>query len=264
MADVSANLKDWSTTVASNSPNDNTTIGAGLADNLQQLQATVRQDLANAPTDVASAATTDLGAVASNYVRITGTTTITAFGTVSSGIWKFVRFAGALTLTHNATSLILLTGANRTTVAGDCGIYVSEGSGNWRELAYTHVQGTTATTFTFNGTGGGSTGSLTLTHQKIGQFATLNIPAALATTGTSSTSLASNTAIPAAFRPSTAQYGSGGAIKDNNAATTDTAAWIIGTDGIITLRRNHSGTAWTNSAASSGLSDPITIVYFVG
>lgn len=35
--------------------------------------------------DVASATTTDLGAVASDNVRITGTTTITSFGTVGGG-----------------------------------------------------------------------------------------------------------------------------------------------------------------------------------
>lgn len=136
MADVAGDLKTWSATAASNTPTTATTVGTGLAPNLQEIQKVVRQDLANAPTDTASGSTTDLGAVASNYVRITGTTTITSFGTVSSGIWKYVRFAAALTLTNNATSLILLGGENRTTAAGDVGIYVSEGSGNWRELAY--------------------------------------------------------------------------------------------------------------------------------
>jgi hypothetical protein len=51
-------------------------------------------------------------------------------------MYKFVVFSGALTLTHHATSLILLSGANRTTVAGDSGLYLSLGSGNWRELVY--------------------------------------------------------------------------------------------------------------------------------
>ena len=136
MADVASDLKTWSTTAASNSPAGGAAVGTGLDDNLRELQKVVRQDLANAPTDVASAASTDLGAVASNYVRITGTTTITSFGTVSSGIWKYVRFAAALTLTHNATSLILPGGANITTATGDCALAVSEGSGNWRVLLF--------------------------------------------------------------------------------------------------------------------------------
>lgn len=54
-------------------------------------------------------------------------------------MWKVVKWEGALTLTHNATSLILLGAANRTTVNGDVGIYVSEGSGNWREVAYSRA-----------------------------------------------------------------------------------------------------------------------------
>jgi hypothetical protein len=84
---------------------------------------------------VASASTCDLGAAGSLFVAITGTTAITSFGTQTNKL-RFVRFAGALTLTYNATSLILLGGASRTTAAGDVGIYVSDGSGNWRERAY--------------------------------------------------------------------------------------------------------------------------------
>lgn len=148
MADVSSTLQAWSVTANNNNPSGATNISTGLDDNLRELQAVVRGYLANAATDVASASTTDLGAVASNYIRITGTTTITALGTVSAGIWKFVRFAGALTFTHNATSLILPGGANITTVAGDCALMVSEGSGNWRCLQYTRVSDPVGTAWT--------------------------------------------------------------------------------------------------------------------
>jgi hypothetical protein len=136
MADVSANLKDWSTTAASNAPTDSTSIGAGLADNFQEVQKVVRQDLAHKGADIASAGTTDLGAVAGLMHDITGTTTITSFGTVSAGIWKLVKFEGALTLTHNATSLILPNAANITTADGDTALAFSEGSGNWRIHSY--------------------------------------------------------------------------------------------------------------------------------
>ncbi|MGA7675145.1 MAG: DUF2793 domain-containing protein [Rhizomicrobium sp.] len=84
---------------------------------------------------IASAATCDLGAAGSLFVAVTGTTTVTGFGTSANRL-RFVRFAGALTLTHNATSLILLGGASRTTAAGDLGIFASDASGNWRERAY--------------------------------------------------------------------------------------------------------------------------------
>ena len=86
---------------------------------------------------IASAATTDLAAATGDYVTISGTTTITALGTVSAGVEITLRFSGALTFTHNSTSLILPGGGNITTASGDCAIMRSEGSGNWRCVGYT-------------------------------------------------------------------------------------------------------------------------------
>ncbi|MFA7308355.1 MAG: hypothetical protein WC026_16985 [Hyphomicrobium sp.] len=90
---------------------------------------------------VASATTADIGAAASNFVSITGTTTITGLGTIAAGAMRWVKFGGALTLTHNGTSLILPGGANITTAAGDTAVFVSEGSGNWRCLGYQRANG---------------------------------------------------------------------------------------------------------------------------
>lgn len=73
------------------------------------------------PVTLASAATTDIGAQNALAVEITGTTTITSFGTSYNGP-RFLRFTGALTLTHNSTSLNLPGAANITTVAGDTAI----------------------------------------------------------------------------------------------------------------------------------------------
>lgn len=92
-------------------------------------------------SDVASATTIDLGAIAGNYANITGTTTITGLGTATAGIRRIVQFSGALTLTHNGTSLILPTGANITTAAGDVAIFISLGSGNWRCVSYMRASG---------------------------------------------------------------------------------------------------------------------------
>jgi hypothetical protein len=86
---------------------------------------------ATAEVDIASAATTEIGATASQNIRITGTTTITAFGAAPNGVTRQLRFAAALTLTHNATSLILPGGANISTAAGDTATAISLGSGNW-------------------------------------------------------------------------------------------------------------------------------------
>jgi len=99
--------------------------------------ATAAHDLLTAPwVDLASAGTTDIGVANSKNVRITGTTTITALGTALSGVTRHLRFAAALTLTHNATSLILPGSANITTAAGDTAIAISLGSGNWVVVNY--------------------------------------------------------------------------------------------------------------------------------
>jgi len=87
---------------------------------------------------LASASTTDLGSTGVNVVQITGTTTITSFGSsasTSNPIY-FIRFASALTLTHNATNLIIPGAANITTAANDNAIVKYEGSGHWRLLLY--------------------------------------------------------------------------------------------------------------------------------
>jgi hypothetical protein len=88
----------------------------------------------------ASAATCDIGSVTEYRVNVTGTTTITSFGSVANSR-KLVRFTAALTLTHNATSLILPGGANITTAAGDVAEFASDGSGNWRCTSYEKASG---------------------------------------------------------------------------------------------------------------------------
>lgn len=93
-------------------------------------------NLSTKGTNIASAATTDIGAATGRFVHITGTTSITSFGTKTAGVERELVFDGALTLTHNATSLILPGAANITTAAGDTSIFVSEGSGNWRCVLY--------------------------------------------------------------------------------------------------------------------------------
>lgn len=91
-------------------------------------------------SDVASAATCNIGAALTQRVRITGTTTITSFGSTINKM-RFVRFAGVLTLTHNGTTLILPGGANIVTAADDTCIAVSDSSGNWRVIQYTRATG---------------------------------------------------------------------------------------------------------------------------
>jgi hypothetical protein len=134
-------ITDISTTAASNSPTGTEAVGTGLDEYLRAIQTVYRLDLASKGADIASASTADLGAIGGLMHDITGTTAITGFGTVAAGIWKIIKFEGALTLTHNATSLILPGGANITTADGDIAVMISEGSGNWRCVSYTKASG---------------------------------------------------------------------------------------------------------------------------
>jgi hypothetical protein len=140
-ADVDDTLPEWSTTESSNKPSGGTSVGTNLDDNIRMLQKVVRGWLASKGADIASASTTDLGAVEGLAHDITGSTAITSFGTIGAGILKVLTFEGALTLTHNATSLILPGGANITTASGDTAVVISEGSGNWRCVSYQKASG---------------------------------------------------------------------------------------------------------------------------
>jgi hypothetical protein len=102
-------------------------------------------------SDIASGTTTSIGAATGNFVHITGTTTITGFGTGASGAIRILRFADALTLTHNATSLILPSGANITTATNDVAVFVNDnGASNWRCVSYIRANGTALVTSSLN------------------------------------------------------------------------------------------------------------------
>jgi hypothetical protein len=141
LADVAATLAGWSSTTASNSPAGSASIGTGLDDNLREIQGVITRGLSHKGADIASVAgTTDIGAVEGLMHDITGALAITGLGTVRAGILKVLKFEGAATLTHNASSLILPGAANITTADGDVGLFISEGSGNWRCLNYWPAQ----------------------------------------------------------------------------------------------------------------------------
>jgi hypothetical protein len=91
---------------------------------------------------LAGGGTTDLGSLYQAALTISGTATITSFGsTAPVGVVKFLTFSGASVLTHSATALILPTLANITTAAGDTCIIQCISSGNWRVLSYQLASG---------------------------------------------------------------------------------------------------------------------------
>lgn len=140
-------IQDASTTAASNSTISSVSIAEGslaglLNDALRALSAQLKRAVANKGSNIASASSTAICATGTSiYAHITGTTTITSFGTAAAGCWRLVVFDGALTLTYNASSMILPGGVDITTAAGDAALAVSDGSGNWQVLVYQTAAG---------------------------------------------------------------------------------------------------------------------------
>ncbi len=85
--------------------------------------------------DIASATTTDLASSGGDYNHITGTTTITSFGTKDAGYEKTLVFDNVLILTNSA-NIILPGNVNITTGINDTAIFRSEGAGVWRCITY--------------------------------------------------------------------------------------------------------------------------------
>lgn len=90
-------------------------------------------------TAIASGTTVDLDAATGNSLHVTGTTPITGI-TLAQGQQRIVTFDGVLTFTHGA-SLILPTGDNITTAAGDVAVLVGEASGVVRCVSYARANG---------------------------------------------------------------------------------------------------------------------------
>lgn len=136
---VPSSISDLSQTANSNSPagSESPNTADDYLRTLSAFIATLRDGKGfTDPTTLASGATTDIGAENAMFVQITGTTTITSFGTNYNGP-RFLRFTGALTLTHNATTLNLPGGANITTAAGDTCIAIPNSTPNgWNVVQY--------------------------------------------------------------------------------------------------------------------------------
>jgi len=77
-----------------------------------------------------------------NYFDVTGTTAITSINT-TGGVGTLIKlhFDGALTLTHHATDLILPSGANITTAAGDEAEFIEYAAGDYRCTNYSKASG---------------------------------------------------------------------------------------------------------------------------
>jgi hypothetical protein len=112
---------------------------------------------------LASAATVDLWSTPGSVVEITGAATITALcaSDAAPGTLKVAYFTGALTLTHNSSSLILPNnGANITTAAGDTALVMAISNVNVLVVQYVRANGRTVSTYGVSGPSSATSGDL--------------------------------------------------------------------------------------------------------
>lgn len=185
--------------------------------------------------NIASATTTDIAAASGDFADITGTTTIAGLGTADAGVEKTVRFTGILTLTHNATSLILYSGTNITTYNGLVMRFRSIGSGSWVEVSQTPAFGTYAPVLAFNSASVG----ITYTTQtgrwvRNGKTVTVEIYLVLSSKGSSG----GGAAISIPFTKETGQVGtaSAGLLANFSGLTAGLAGYINSGGTAILLR----------------------------
>jgi hypothetical protein len=113
-------------------------------------------------TDIPSAPTIDLGAANGDYVRITGTTSISSFGVAPAGVVRTVEFTGILTIIYNSANLVLPGSANLVTAPNDTAIFRSRGSGAWICVSYQTASGSTPLELTKDDVGLGNVENVAL------------------------------------------------------------------------------------------------------
>lgn len=209
--------------------------------------------------NIASADTINLLTATGNYVNVTGTTTIRGLSPTASGnaaligARRVVQFTGALTLTYNATTLILPGSANITTVAGDVVEFVYEGGVSWRCINYAKR--------TWTGTGGmmlaaSPTTTGTLTAAAITASGTLTANGTLTLTGpTTASTAAFATGANASTVLKTVNIGTGGAAgSTTNINIAPSATGALGTTTIngllVTGVQTYTATATNVNAVS--------------
>lgn len=214
----------------------------------------------HAEAALASATTTDLGAQVSDAVLISGTTTITGFGTADAGRIVKVRHSGALTLTHNGTSLILPGAANITTAAGDTYDAESLGSGNWVVRAYQKASGLPII-------GGGA--QIQPISASVGSSA-LTISASALSLDFRSATLTSGAVTTVSGTPSNLVISSGSTLGTVSAQQSRIAVLALNNAGTIELAAvnisggtslTETGVISTTAEGGAGAADSATVVY---
>lgn len=107
-----------------------------------------------------------------NYFVVTGTSTITSFGTIQAGSMRYMTFASALTIT-NSSNMILPGGVDLKTNPGDSALFVSLGGGVWRCINYFSTVNVSSTqSFQYSDL---VDGQITLTHNLNEMFPVIQV-----------------------------------------------------------------------------------------
>lgn len=141
---VPNSISDLTTIAATNSPAGSESAKGVVDDYLRAHGAFIKQlseIVQGATVTLPSAGTVNIGFPNTLNIAITGTTTIAAFDLYAEGAIRYVTFQGAMTLTHNASVLILPGAADIVTISGDVGVFKSNGAGKWTCLVYQRQAG---------------------------------------------------------------------------------------------------------------------------
>ncbi|MDE2182896.1 MAG: DUF2793 domain-containing protein [Alphaproteobacteria bacterium] len=203
---------------------------------------------------LASAATCDLGAAGALFVEITGTAAISSFGGAANTL-RFVRFAGALTLNHDAASLALLGGVSRVTAAGDLGLYTSDANGHWRERSYVR-----AATDPGNESAFAAYLSASTTNDQTGDGTSINPIICDGIVRQSGSEYDGSTGIYTAHTNGWRLFGGGVLLRNLSSAHTSVVAFILASGNYYRFARLNPGTA-RDSGGLLGLVSPPILVY---
>lgn len=187
----------------------------------------------------------------------TGPGFITTIRNVSTGLVTIALTTATDTLngTVNGTILLGAGGSIKLKTNAAANGYYQEGAADL---------GTCTTASTFSWSGGGSTsGSVTMSWTRRGQWGILNVPNVTANTGTGSIFFSSDTVLPASMRPATTQRQPCNVIGNNGAAISAAGIIRVLTDGTVQIQRDNAETAFTNGAAA-GTTSACSIEYFLG
>lgn len=134
-----------------------------------------------------------------------------------------------------------------------------DGTGWWVRNEFTS-ENNIASTFTFNGSGG-TTGAVGIDYRRLGNWGYVYVAGPITgTSGTGSTTLSANTALPTWMRPagtlSTAIDG-----INNSASVSSPSRMDLNSSGIIAIYRDFAATAWTNSSTCGGNSTRAALIF---